>query len=52
MAVVVKTGPWDPISGGEFITHFRLPVLAVGLVDVHWGLTDLDFDPPGQDSVP
>ena len=25
----------DPI--GELTTHFRLPILVVGLVDVHWG---------------
>ena len=27
---------------GEFTTHFRLPILVVGLVDVHWGY-DLGF---------
>ena len=41
---------------GEFTTHsrtyfsgdfdFRLPILVVGLVDVHCGLTDLDFEKP------
>ena len=25
-------------------THFRLPILVLGLVDVHWGC-DLGFDP-------
>ena len=30
---------------GEFTTHFRLPILVVGLGPVHWGLTDVDFDP-------
>ena len=23
---------------GEFTTHFRVPTLVVGLVDVHWGV--------------
>ena len=33
---------------GEFTTHFSHSILVVGLVDVHWGLTDLAFDPFGD----
>ena len=29
---------------GGFTLHFRLPVLVVGFVGVHWGI-DLAFDP-------
>ena len=36
---------------GEF-THCRAPILVRGLVDVHWGLTDLDFDPIGSGLLP
>ena len=34
-----------PFGVGEFTTHFRLPILVVGLVDVHWGY-DLGFEKP------
>ena len=46
LVVVVKTvlGSDFGIYIGEFTTHFRHPILVVGLV-VHWGLTNLDFHP-------
>ena len=32
---------------GDFrcTSHFRFPILVVGLVDVHWGTSDLELDP-------
>eukprot|EP00437_Effrenium_voratum_P041527 CAMPEP_0181466776 /NCGR_PEP_ID=MMETSP1110-20121109/36634_1 /TAXON_ID=174948 /ORGANISM="Symbiodinium sp., Strain CCMP421" /LENGTH=112 /DNA_ID=CAMNT_0023591575 /DNA_START=8 /DNA_END=343 /DNA_ORIENTATION=- len=42
---VVKTVLGIPVWVGEFTTQLRFPILVVGLADVHWGLTDLDFDP-------
>ena len=41
--MVVKTNGTSFLVG-EVTTHFRLPIV-VGLVDVHWGQTDLGFDP-------
>ena len=39
---VVKTVLGSHFGGfGEFTTHFRLPILVVGLVDFHWGVTGL-----------
>ena len=40
--MAVGRNQWDPILGDLCTTHFRT---VVGLVDVHGGLTDLDFDP-------
>ena len=45
----VKTN--GTILGVGAPTHFRLPILVVGLVDVHWG-HDLDFDPWPADWFP
>ena len=42
--MVVKTALGSHFGIGEVTTHFRLPILVLGLVDVHWGY-DLDFDP-------
>ena len=46
VAVVVKTVLVSHFEVIEFATQFGLPILLVGLVDVHWGLTDLDFEKP------
>ena len=37
VTVVVKTNGIPIWLVVEFTTHFRLPILVVGLVDVHWG---------------
>ena len=37
--------PMGSQFGGEFITHFRTYSSGWIESDVHWGLTDLDFDP-------
>ena len=34
-----------PFWGSEFTTHFRTYFSGWIESDVHWGLTDLDFDP-------
>ena len=39
-----------PFWVGEFTAHFRLPIFVVES-DVHWGLTDLDFEKPMAISV-
>ena len=42
--MAVGQNQWHHSGVGEFTTHFRLPILVVGLVDVHWGY-DLAFVP-------
>ena len=39
----VDQNQWYQFGIGEFTTHFR--TYFSGNWDVHWGLTDLDFDP-------
>ena len=43
--VAVGQNQWDHVGVGEFTTHVRSYFSGWIESDVHWGLTDLAFDP-------